>query len=167
MSELGVVDAPYALIINTLGFPLLGLFMIAFALGIDRGIMRSRASMLGPALTTLSGMALIMTGIFQCDPGCIDVTWVGVTHSILATIAAVSFAIAPIFIAMRQWSDSKWRRYTAFSWIIATITLLLSMLYSLDIFELQIGLLQRVSMGLPLIWMEITSIKLLRISIFT
>lgn len=164
MSELGAVDAPYALIINTLGFPLLGLFMIAFAVGIDRGIRRNRASKLGPALVVLSGVSLIMTGIFQCDIGCIDVTWVGVTHSIFATIAAVSLSIAPIFIAIRQWSDSRWRRYTAFSWVIAVVTLLISMLYSFDIFESQIGLLQRVSMGLPLIWMLITSIKLLRIS---
>jgi hypothetical membrane protein len=164
MSELGAVDAPYALIINTLGFPLLGLFMIAFAVGIDLGIERNRASKVGPALIVLSGVSMVMTGIFQCDSGCVDVTWVGVTHSIFAMIAAISFSIAPIFIAIRQWSDSRWRRYIAFSWVIAIVTLLISMLFSLDIFEQQIGLLQRVSMGLPLIWMMVMSIKLLRIS---
>jgi hypothetical membrane protein len=165
MSELGSVGAPYAVIINTLGFPLLGLFMIAFSIGIDRGIERNRASKVGPALITLSGLALIMTGIFQCDPGCVDVTWVGFTHSIFATAAAISFSIAPIFIAVRQWSDSRWKTYSLFSWIIAIITLLLSILYSLDIFESYIGLLQRVSMGLPLVWMEIISIRILRVSI--
>jgi hypothetical membrane protein len=164
MSELGSVDAPYAVIINTLGFPLLGLFMIAFSIGIDRGIEKNRASKVGPALVTLSGLALIMTGIFRCDPGCVDVTWAGFTHSIFATTAAISFSIAPIFIAVRQWSDSRWKRYSLFSWLIAIITLLLSMLYSLDIFESYVGLLQRVSMGLPLVWMEIISIRLLRIS---
>jgi len=164
MSELGASDVPYALIINTLGFPLLGIFMIAFALGIDRGISSNKASRVGPALIVLSGVSLIMTGIFPCDPGCIDVTWVGVTHSIFATVAAISFAIAPVLVAIRQWSDSRWRSYTTFSWITAVITLLLSMLYSLDIFESQDGLFQRLSMGLPLIWMEITSIKLLRVT---
>jgi len=163
MSELGSIGASYAVIINTLGFPLLGLFMIAFSIGIDRGIERNRASKVGPALVTLSGLALIMTGIFRCDPGCIDVTWVGTTHSVFATIAAVSFSIAPIFVAVRQWSDSRWRRYTLFSWLVAIITLSLSMFYSLDIFESYVGLLQRISMGLPLLWMEIISIRLLRI----
>jgi hypothetical membrane protein len=161
MSELGAANAPYAVIINTLGFPLLGLFMIAFAIGIDCGIKRNRAYIVGPALIVLSGLSLVMTGIFQCDPGCIDVTWVGTSHSVFATIAAISFSIAPIFIAVRQWADSRWRRYTAFSWAIAMTTLALSMLYSLDTFESYVGLLQRMSMGLPLVWMVITSIKLL------
>jgi len=165
MSELGAVDAPYAMITNTLGFPLLGLFMIAFAIGLDHGIERNKASLVGPALIVLSGVSLIMTGIFRCDSGCVDVTWVGTTHSIFATIAAISFSIAPIFIAIRQWADIRWKRYTTFSWVIAIITLLLSMLYSLDIFELQLGLLQRLSMGLPLVWMEVVSIKLLFVSL--
>lgn len=164
MSELGASDMPYALIINTLGFPLLGILMIAFAIGIDCGISSNKVSRVGPALIALSGASLIMTGIFPCDPRCIDVTWVGVTHSVFATVAAISYAIAPIFVAIRQWSDSRWRSYTTFSWITASITLLLSMLYSLDIFESQDGLFQRLSMGLPLMWMEITSIKLLRVS---
>lgn len=165
MSELGSVGAPYAVIINTLGFPLLGLFLIVFSIGIDRGIERNRASKIGPALVTLSGLALIMTGIFRCDPGCIDVTWVGDTHSIFAKTAAISFSIAPMFIALRQWADGRWRRYTLFSWLVAIITLLLSMLYSLNTSELYVGLFQRISMALPLVWIEIMSIKLLRISI--
>lgn len=164
MSELGAIDAPYKLIANTLGFPLLGLFMIAFAIGIDHGIKRNRASRVGPALVVLSGVSMIVTGIFPCDSGCIDVSRIGTTHSVFATIAAISFSIAPIFIAIRQWFDIRWKQYTLFSWVIAIVTLLLSMLYSLDIFESHIGLLQRLSMGLPLIWMEVMSIKLLRIS---
>lgn len=163
MSELGAVDAPYKALTNTLGFPLLGLFMIAFALGMNNGIERNRTSIVGPALITLSGISLIMTGIFPCDPGCEDITWVGTTHSVFATTAAITFSIAPIFIAIRQWSDIRWKRYTLFSWLTAVITLLLSMLYSMNIFESQLGFLQRLSMGLPLVWMEITAIKLLRI----
>jgi len=164
MSELGAVDAPYKLVINTLGFPLLGLFMIAFAIGIDLGMERNRASRVGPALIIISGLSLILTGVFPCDTGCIDITWTGTTHSVFATISAISFSIAPIFIAIRQWSDTRWRRYIAFSWLIAIITLLLSILYSMEIFESYVGLMQRVSMGLPLLWMEVMSIKQLRIS---
>ena len=38
MSELGATGAPYALFMNTLGFFLLGIMMIAFALGLHHGI---------------------------------------------------------------------------------------------------------------------------------
>ena len=164
MSELGAVDAPNALLTNTLGFPLLGLFMIAFAVGIDRGMEKNRASGVGPALIVLSGISMVMTGVFQCDPGCVDVTWVGTTHSFFATVAAISFSVAPLFVAMRQWADSRWKRYTFYSWLTAIITLSISLLYSIDIFEAYTGLLRRVSMGLPLVWMEVVSLKLFRLT---
>jgi hypothetical protein len=38
-------------------------------------------------------------------------------------------------------------------------------LHSADIFESYTGLLQRVSMGLPLVWMEVVSIKLFRLAV--
>jgi len=72
MSELGAVNAPYSLIMNTVGFPLLGILILAFALGLQRCIKGSFK--IGPVLIALSGASLVMTGIFPCDPGCVDVT---------------------------------------------------------------------------------------------
>ena len=69
MSELGEVGAPNAIIMNTAGFPLLGLLMIAFAFGLHRGISEGKGSKIGPALVALSGAALVITAIFTCDPG--------------------------------------------------------------------------------------------------
>jgi hypothetical membrane protein len=93
MSELGATGAPHAVIINTLSFPLLGLFFFIFAFTVHRSIEKNKASLIGPCLVVLSGFSLVMTGIFQCDPGCVDVSWRGRTHSVFATIAAVSFSL--------------------------------------------------------------------------
>ncbi|NWF86915.1 DUF998 domain-containing protein [Candidatus Bathyarchaeota archaeon] len=38
MSELGAVDAPHAIVMNVLGFQLLGIFMIGFGFGLYRSI---------------------------------------------------------------------------------------------------------------------------------
>lgn len=38
MSKLGAVDAPYNLVMNTLGLPLLGLSVVALAAGLHRGM---------------------------------------------------------------------------------------------------------------------------------
>lgn len=82
MSKLGAVGAPYAVIMNTAGFALLGLLIGAFAFGLDRGISNGNGSKIGPALVVVSGAALVMTAIFPCDPSCVDVSMVEVMHSI-------------------------------------------------------------------------------------
>ena len=43
MSELGAVDAPHPIVMNVLGFQLLGIFMIDFGFGLYRGIIRDGA----------------------------------------------------------------------------------------------------------------------------
>jgi len=45
MSELGAVGAPNAIITNRLGFPLLGLLLIAFALGLHLGMSRDEIAL--------------------------------------------------------------------------------------------------------------------------
>ena len=164
MSELGAVDARYNLIMNTAGFPLLGLLLIAFAIGLDRSIDKGRLSKIGPALVVVSGIALIMTGIFRCDPGCEDVTIIGKTHSAFAIIAALAMTLALLAIAPRLWGDDRWRSYVAYTMWTAVITLLVSAVYGFDVFESWEGALQRIAMALPLIWVEVMSIRLLRLS---
>lgn len=44
ISELGANSAPYALIMNTIGFPLLGLLTIAFAFALDQGVNNGNGS---------------------------------------------------------------------------------------------------------------------------
>jgi len=67
MSELGEVGSSNAIIMNTAGFALLGVLMIAFAFGLHRDISGGNGSKIGPALVALSGTALVITGIFPCD----------------------------------------------------------------------------------------------------
>ena len=164
MSELGAVGARYAIIMNTAGFPLLGLLIIAFALGLDRGIRDGKGAKLGPALVAISGAALVMTGIFRCDPGCVDVTMVGTTHSVFAVIAAFAMLLAPLAISPRLKRDERWKSYLAYSVATTVIALLVSAVYGFNVFESWEGALQRISMGIPLIWVEVIAIKLLLLS---
>ena len=179
MSVLGAVDAPHKAIMNTLGFPLLALSIVMFAHAVHHGVnlsappggqgkVYSRFSVFyfldraGPALIVMSGVALAMTGIFPGDPANIDVSWRGTTHSIFAAISAVSFAIAPVFIGIRQWSDNRWKGHALYSEITAVVTLALSWISSLDAVDAYVGLFQRISMGIPMVWMMVTSAKIVR-----
>lgn len=165
MSELGEVGAPNATIMNIAGFILLGLLIIAFAFGLHRCISEGKGSKIGPALVAVSGAALVMTGIFPCDPGCVDVSIVGITHSVFAMIAAFAMTLAPLVIIPRLKRDARWQSYLAYSLVTVVVALALSAVYGLNIFEQWNGALQRISMGVPLIWMEVMAIRLLRLSI--
>ena len=165
MSELGEVGAPNAIIMNIAGFILLGHLMVAFAFGLHRGISEGRGSKIGPALVAVAGTALVMTGIFPCDPGCADVSMVGITHSVFAMVAAFAMILAPLAIFPRLKGDNRWQSHLAYSLVTVVVALTLSAVYGLNVFEQWKGALQRISMSVPLLWIEIMAIRLLRLSI--
>lgn len=161
MSELGAVDAPYALVMNTAGLSALGLMIIAFAIALNRAI---RGSKIGPALVAVSGAALVLTAIFPCDSGCVNVTLVGTIHSIFAMVAAFAMILALLPISQSFKEERHWQGYTRDSLITFVVGLSLSTVYGFNIFEPWNGALQRATMGVLLLWMEVVAIKLLRIS---
>ena len=164
MSELGEVGSSNAIIMNTAGFALLGVLMIAFTFGLHRGISGGKGSKIGPALIALSGTALVITGIFPCDPGCVDVSMVGITHSVFAIISAFAMILAPLALSPRLKRDRLWQGYLAYSLATVIVAGLISAVYGFTVFEQWTGALQRFSMGVLLLWIEVMAIRLLRLS---
>jgi hypothetical membrane protein len=155
MSELGSSGAPHAFIMNTIGFQLLGLLLIVFSLGLHREI--KPGSVLSPILIASSGLGLILTGALQCDPGCINVTLTGRLHSYSAILAALAMIFAVLSISPRI--EGKYRVY---SYSTGLITAVISIAYILPIFKAWEGAIQRLGMAIPLLWIQVISIRLLR-----
>jgi hypothetical membrane protein len=164
MSELGAATSKYQLIINTLGFPLLGILIGVFGYGLNSNLNRNRGYWVGPLLIMLSGVSLFLVGVFHTDPGPVDITSIGRIHRLVATVSAFSYILALIFIAFRQRSDRRWRSLAGFSGTLALVALTLSLFYSLEFTKPILGLLQRLSMGIPLLWTVVTSIQLWRLA---
>jgi len=162
MSELGAIDAHYAILMNTIGFPLLGIFFILFSMGVHRNMSPEKGSIIGPLLISLSGAFLILTGVFQCDSGCIDVTVVGGLHSLFATIAAIVMIPVPLVVIPRIYDNMQWRHYVWFCWVVVILTSLVSLLYMFSEFEGINGLLQRLAIAGPLVWIEVTAYKIVK-----
>ncbi|MFW9815473.1 MAG: DUF998 domain-containing protein, partial [Candidatus Thorarchaeota archaeon] len=116
---------------------------------------------IGPFLIVASGVFLVLTGIFQCDAGCIDVTTIGELHSFFATLAALVMIPVPLAIIPRIYSNHSWRSYVWFSWAVMILTSLFSLLYMFPDLQPFEGLLQRLAIAGPLIWMMITAVKIL------
>jgi len=188
MSEFGAIDAPYAYIMNTVGIPLLGLLIIAFAFALNKGINNGNGSKIGPLLLVVSGVSLFSCGIFRCDPGCIPISTIGFLHSYVCSIALFSLIFAPFFMLHRlasddRWhnyqyysltigivalchrlaSDDRWHNYQYYSLTIGIVALCLGVLFKLSSFGDLVGLFQRIIFGVPLLWVEIMAIKLFTI----
>lgn len=156
MSELGEVGAPNAIIMNTLGFPILGLFLIAFAFGLHHDTNRGKGSKIAPTLVAVSGVGLILSGIFNCDPGCRDISFKGHIHSYAAMLAAIPMTFAPL-VSFQRFE----KNYQFYSLITGVVAGIISILYQFPFFEPWKGAFQRIAMGVPLLWVEVVSIKLL------
>ena len=164
MSTLGSPDARYPVIMNTAGFGLLGLAMVALALGLDRGIRDGKGYKIGPGLIAVSGAAVVMLGIFHAEPGVEDPTAMGTMHSVFVLIAGFAILLAPLTISPRLKRDERWQSYVAYSLGTVVVTIVIAILHASDVFESWKGVIQRTAMAAPLIWLEVMAIKLLRIS---
>jgi len=165
MSELGAVDAPHAIVMNVLGFQLLGIFMIAFGFGLNRGISKGWDSRIGVASIIIAGVNTVTVGFFPCDPGCVNVSSTGIGHSIAATVASIAMTFGMFVVSLHLRKNSLWRNYWVFTLTFAMAATFLSPLPMFSIFSPWAGLLQRLGLGLALLWMEVISIKLLRMSV--
>jgi len=161
MSELGAVGSPYALMMNTAGLPLLGILMVAFAFGLYRDLRNGMSARIGCFFIALAGGAIVLTGAFPCDSGCINVTCIGMMHRVLATITGSALLLAPFTLIPAINSDYRWHKYAFFTLIIGVIVMVSSTLYGFHVFEQWKGVIQRLSMGVALLWIEVMAIKLL------
>lgn len=164
MSELGEVGGPNAIVMNIAGFTLLGLLMIAFAFGLDRGISEGKGWKVGPALVALAGAGFVVVGFFQCDPGCVIVSSTGVMHVVSAAVSGYAMIFANLIISLRLKNDSRWQGYWLYSVATCILTVVFSFLFNSVVFESWIGALQRIALGIQLLWMEVMAIQLLRLS---
>jgi hypothetical membrane protein len=162
ISELGAINAPNGYIMN-IGFLILGILLILFGLGLYNNLINKNYKCLiktGALLILLSGISFILICFFPCDPDCINTSLIGIIHGYIANAAQFSLIFSPLFLFRVFKEDSRWNNYWIFSVLMFIFGLIFALIYKINIFEEHIGLLQRISFGLPLIWTEIIAIKL-------
>ena len=165
-SELGTGDNS---VIMNASFLITGILIVSFSLGLLTSIRTGFWSRAGSIFVGLFGMGEIATAAFPCDPGCPLTNPQSLSQQVHNGIAAVAFtaiAVAPLLVSVRLKRDKSWRSYQAYS--LATgfaalglfITFSIAALYSL----LYVGLLQRLFLAFPFLWIELLAIHLLAIS---
>jgi hypothetical protein len=159
------------------GGALTGLLLIPFAYGLHWGIDEGGGgpgARIGPILIGIAGIGMIGSAVFHCDQGCANVlrapTLAGRLHMVFALLTGAPFAIAPFFFLPRLASDERWARYRWFSLAsgllgnIPGITMWVSFLtVRMRAWE---GVLQRLGVVFPLLWVEVMAIRLLQLSLW-
>ena len=163
MSELGAAGAPHSLIMNMAGLGLLGAMILAFAAGLHQSIRQHSGTTVGAVLIGASGLSLVMTAIFPCDTGG-ETTTSGMVHGAFAVVGVVCMIVGMLIISLVLAEDSHWQRYAIFTVATALLASALAVLYGFDVIVTWKGALQRISMGVALLWVEVMSFKLLRLT---
>ena len=161
ISLLGAKGAPLAGAVNG-AFMISGLIMMVFAYGLHKAL--PEGSVVGPALIGLSGTGMVILGSFPCEPGCAADSLASNIHRIGARTVGFGMIFAVLFTTGRipnKKLDLMGIAVVAISGLLglALTLILLPGFVTLPISWLesvQPGILQRVSMGLPLLWLAVT-----------
>lgn len=166
ISEIGALDAPYRIVMNTLGIGFIGVMMLLASTALFtclRPLAGGRASAL---LLGLSGSAFILVALFPCDPGCAVSSPLNlrmVVHlfsGFVAMGAEVIAAVTPGLLQLRRGSQSQLGRLALVLGLIgvAAYLLLLSQTTNLA----YAGLVQRVVQAAGDGWLFAASVACLR-----
>ncbi len=168
MSILGGVEGVRGITFNA-GVALIGILIIASGVGLHKSI--SNGSRIGPVMIVVGGLGLIGSAIFHCNVDCANVisqTFVGIMHILCAFIAGMNLAVSPFFIFLRIHKDPVWKDYRWFTLAMGIFANIPGVMLWVSFFTTRMpeieGLIQRLGIVFPLIWMGVMSFKMLQLS---
>jgi Protein of unknown function (DUF998) len=149
----GLALGPYGWL-QVLNFVFFGLLLIAFAIGLHRGV--AAGSRVGPTLLIVAGVAMVLLG-FETDPSESAVTqsWHGFIHSLAFLLLLLALLPAPFFVWRRLREDPRWQGYGLYSLITGV---LLPLLLFLPILPGQVSFYFFIAA--MLMWIEVMALHL-------
>lgn len=168
VSELGGVEAKNPLIQN-INFFLLGVLILAFAVGLHQGIDGGRGSKLGPVLMGFFGVSSgVANAVLPCDAGCEFQSLTGTLHNVTGLAGFLAAIVGMFVISRRLGQDLHWRSYQRYT-LVSAAAALISLLLWIGVAKAAgvgsvNGVLQRLFIGVWLLWIEVTAIKLFWLS---
>jgi hypothetical protein len=143
---------------NLAGFAMTGILLIMFAARFYLEFAGIRGVTPASLLLALTGMLYLGEAYFSCDAGCIPVTVAGSLHLLLGQAAVFVAVVAAFVIAYVLKSAGDWQGYWQYSIMTGILVILV---IPLIVSRPDIaGLLQRVLVGIILVWWEVLAIRM-------
>ncbi len=167
ISELGASGTAHATLMNFAGIIPAGVLIAGFGAATLGLLSSGRRAILAGALVTFFGIALVVGGVYSCDPGC-PLRWppgsVAASIHLIAAVAQLVAAIAGIAL----WA-LEFRHFPAYSGLwkftalagAAALGFLIAFNVSLDSRALT-GLWQRLLFGTLFVWCAVVALRLFR-----
>jgi hypothetical membrane protein len=159
LSVLGEHGAPMSLAVNA-SFGALGISVLALGLAVDRVVAQSgRGGRGGVRLLVVAGLSLVGVAVVARDP-----TSPGLLalHRLLALVAFVSLAAAPLLLVRRLAADLGWRAHArpSLAFGVAGLALLAAGALLVGGGHLRAGAWETVFASLTLAWLMLTATRL-------
>jgi hypothetical membrane protein len=152
--------------LQTIGFLALGLLVEIYTAGLLYNIKRARWFHLGIAIFVFFGFAMLMIGAFHTDPVGGPRTFEGAIHGFMARATFSLFAVGILALAPAIKKDQDWRYLFRYTIVTAVLAVVLGIV--LRFFPEKtgwFGLIERILVANMIIWVEVTAINLLRLSL--
>jgi hypothetical membrane protein len=152
--------------LQTIGFLAVGLLVEVFSAGLFFGIRGARGFRIGIGLLVCFGFGLLLIGAFHEDPAGSQHTIQGMIHVVTADIVFSIFPIASLLIAISVRKDPYWKRLFLHTISSTSLAVIFVIGYLLVLGRVSwLGLYERVLVLNTVIWIEIMSFRLLRLSL--
>jgi hypothetical protein len=151
--------------VQTIGFLAMGLLTELFVAGLSFNIRGTKGFSVGIGLLVLFGFGLLLIGAFHTDYTGVPATVNGTIHGLAAKSIFFIFMISSFLIAPSLRVDPNWKPLFIYS--LAASTLALALLIAgvrITDGNFRFGLYERILVADTIIWVEVMSIWLLRLS---
>jgi hypothetical membrane protein len=101
--------------VQNLNFIVLGLLMLAYAVGLHLGMRPARAGMVGPALLALAGAGAVLSGVVPLRAVAGGGTYEPAGHTVAVFVAFLGAGIGLIALSRRMTSDPRWRSLATYT----------------------------------------------------
>ena len=164
VSQLGIQGRPHPEVMNA-GFIVYGLLNNGFAYGLYRRLDKTKGAKLVWLMLAVHGVSMILIGIFQANPSTFETVSAleDTMHHVFAQLGYWSFTAGILIFGRTVRFKSSWRGFRQFSIAVAVFNLLSGIVFMMEFSEQIEGLLQRSFYAVSLIWIEIVSVRSLRI----
>jgi hypothetical membrane protein len=172
ISALAALDAQHAWIM-ILGFLGLGVGTTALGLGLMESL-RGWSSRVGSTFVMVAGVGFVIAGLARNDcsselSGCAaavdagDVSSHHAIHDLVSLLIFLALIVAQFVLARAFGQDAHWRDLRTYSLVSGVLTLALLVLYGADAIDGWNGIVQRIFLAVPWIWIVVLGLRLSRL----